>query len=329
MKNNDGSSTSAAYTRQYCIRNVWIYALVGGTVFRLIIVLLSLFLDFPSLQSNSAMAAASVNPLYTMKRVREGQFLSSLSDNFRCMNKNGGVIVGCSIWDTDHALSRLPPPLVLAAMEPLRLVSTTWQDIWIGLLLLAVDLGIAFCIYQIGCQQACVSLESKWEENLETKMDARIRPRWAWVFGIPLSPPQRPVVVEENEETDKQSSKGTEKDAKGESLIPDQVVSLNELPYIASMVYYCNPVFVVAMNMQSLQSLSYLLILLALREIGQAHARQKNNISLATFYLALACHMEVFPWVYIVPISILISQQSSGRYTIRRALFGKTRGGFY
>jgi hypothetical protein len=95
------------------------------------------------------------------------------------------------------------------------------------------------------------------------------------------------------------------------------------------MVYYCNPVFVVAMNMQSLQSLSYLLILLALREIGQAHARQKNNISLANFYLALACHMEVFPWVYIVPISILISQQSSGQYTIKRALFGKTRGVFY
>jgi hypothetical protein len=298
------------------------YALVGGAVFRLIIVLLSLFLEFPSLQSNSAMAAASVNPLYTMKRIREGQFLSSLSE-FHCMNNNGGV-VGCSIWDTEHALSRLPPPLVMAAMEPLRLVSTAWQDIWIGFLLLAVDLGIAFCIYHIGCQQACVSFESKWEEDLETRMDARIRPRWAWVFGIPLSPPQQPIVVEENEEEEKQSSEATEIDTKGESPMPDPVLYLNELPYIASMMYYCNPVFVIAMNVQSLQSLSYLLILLALREIGQAHTRQKNSISLATFYLALASYMEVFPWVYILPISILISQQSSGRYTVMRALFGKT-----
>lgn len=247
------------------------------------------------LAKTQSLTSALVNPLHTFKHLREGHFLLQLS--------------GGSFENAYTGYSFRCPPLLLAAFQPLLSVQPrAMQDILTGLLITLIELGVALCLYEVS--QRCLQMSScndPDEKRIELDMNERIWPRRAWVFGIKASSEGKEG-VNGHDRTDAASSLQS---------CPNSVFDLSVIPQMCCLFYYANPLTILASvgtNDQSFQSVFYLLLLLALREVvppieraEQQGASQSKVISipLSTFYLSFAAYAEIYPFVYLIPVSLL------------------------
>uniref|UniRef100_A0A7S4RJG0 GPI transamidase subunit PIG-U n=2 Tax=Ditylum brightwellii TaxID=49249 RepID=A0A7S4RJG0_9STRA len=239
--------------------------------------------------NNTAWKSALVDPLYTLRHLREGQSLLNL---YTITSSGGGT------FDTAYTgrLFHLPP-MILALFQPILFLESTYvQNVCFGLLLMMVDLAIAFCLYDIGCKVLVYVKHDDvflWERDLEKKMHFTIHPKRAWLFGGTEF-----MSSSSSSEKEKQEGKNTEGQLEEmneintissnkvsnktpdppahdnqhkpkEDDIPDPIMSIHDLPQMCALVYYCNPIPILAScgnESFSFQNICYLFLLLALRE---------------------------------------------------------------
>lgn len=255
------------------------------------------------LVKNQSFTSALVNPLHTFKHLREGDVLIQLS--------------GGSFENAYNGYAFRDPPILLAALQPLLLVQPqARQDILIGLFITIIDLGVALSLYEV-CKR-CLKVSSSNaddEQRLELNMHERIWPARAWVFGIKANAEKDGVHLRDSGEN------GGEATTKASSpACPKSVFNLSALPQFCCLFYYANPLTILATvgtSEKSYQNVFYLLFLLALKEVlpmAKEATERKNSpgqrvdVSLSAFYLSLACYAEIYPFVYLIPVSLLAGE---------------------
>eukprot|EP00562_Extubocellulus_spinifer_P007138 CAMPEP_0178517088 /NCGR_PEP_ID=MMETSP0696-20121128/25496_1 /TAXON_ID=265572 /ORGANISM="Extubocellulus spinifer, Strain CCMP396" /LENGTH=518 /DNA_ID=CAMNT_0020147479 /DNA_START=128 /DNA_END=1684 /DNA_ORIENTATION=- len=278
-------------------------ALAAFTVLRLALVF-DLVPSIITAQLNSPpITSALINPLYTVTQLREGNFLLDLSSTQTQVN-NTPPDIGMMLDRAYDGMAFHLPPLMLLVFRPLfaTVQSRYLQDLVIGAIFVVIDLAVALCLYDI-CRGVLLNnnARSEREINLETDMNDKIRPRRAWIFGIDPR----------------------EKDASSGKEVQPSVVTISDLPQLCCLLYYCNPISIVAScgsKAQSLQSLLYLFLLLAVREavvatnVTKASGKHRAKIAFAaSSFLALASYVELYSFVYLVPISIWIGHAHGGK----------------
>eukprot|EP00566_Odontella_aurita_P019484 CAMPEP_0113526716 /NCGR_PEP_ID=MMETSP0015_2-20120614/899_1 /TAXON_ID=2838 /ORGANISM="Odontella" /LENGTH=302 /DNA_ID=CAMNT_0000425079 /DNA_START=209 /DNA_END=1114 /DNA_ORIENTATION=+ /assembly_acc=CAM_ASM_000160 len=280
------------------------FALATFTVVRIIIVFGFIPTSLNRLLKSPSFTSALVNPVHTFKHLREGNLLIQLS--------------GGSFENAHNTYAFQSPPLLMAVFQPLLSVQPqAIQDILIGVLITLVDLGAALSLFQIS--RRCLNNYGIGEDDeswAQREMHERIRPARAWVFGIKYGSKD---TIEEKE---KDPFEREEKSKPSSQAPVKSLFDISVLPQVCCLLYYCNPVTVLASvgtNDQSFQSIFYLLFLLALREVSRgadAHKTSRGqaiNIPLSTFYLSLASYAEIYHFVYLIPVSLLAGNMLGSR----------------
>ena len=255
-----------------------------------------------------ALASALINPLYTMEHVREGIFL---------LNRPGAAAgAGSGGWNLldaayEGSVFHLPP-IILALFRPLFHViqSKLTQDIVVGILLVFVDLLVAIAIHDLALFATFGDdANSKREARLEQIMDDKIRPKRAWIFGLNAR-------SQENQT---------------EQKIQDPFVEMSDMPQICCLMYYCNPIAILATSCThapSFQGVIYMFLLIAIREsMAISAVGTKRRALRSTVFLAFASYFELYYVVYLLPMAIWIGRSNDGTQW-NRGLVGLTIGLF-
>ena len=270
------------------------------------------------LVNSPAIESALVNPIYTVKHLREGMFLLDMS--------RGTVESAYSV-----GLAFRLPPLVLAAFQLFLAERPRYVT---GLVILAVDIIISFCLYDI-CRRVLLESDERVcrEQRLESQMHERLRPKRAWFFGIGFSsefPPHKELQEENSSEPQTNAAEEIQKKIVDKVSSPSiAVVKISGMSQLCCLLYFCNPVCILAssgIHAQSLQSIFYLLPLLALREVlplGKPWQPSGHivNVPISAFYLALASYLELYHIVYLIPIVLLVAKSCGDK---KRAMKGQT-----
>lgn len=229
-----------------------------------------------------ALASALVNPLYTVEHLREGIFL---------LDRSG---VGTGLDAAYEGSVFHLPPILLALIRPLfqAIKSKAMQEIVIGALVVFVDLAVAILIYHVAVFASCGGI--KREAELEGKMDDKIRPKRAWIFGLDT--------WSNNELTEEKTQ--------------EPVVLMAAIPQLCCLVYYCNPISILVSSCTSspsFQGMINILILVAVRiAMTNDAAWAKWRALLSTLPLALAAYIEPYQVVYLIPMAIWIGRSNDG-----------------
>ena len=265
------------------------------TAIRLVLVLDLIPAALSESLASPALASALVNPLHTVHHLREGNFLLELAASAAGEGNGGGTFDQAYEGMVFHL-----PPLVLFLFRPTfaLVASKDVQDAIIGVVFAVVDLGVALTLYDLACSILLDPTDaSRREASLEAIMENRIRPMRAWVFGlVPREAGPR------------------------KEYIPAPIVEVRDLPRLCCLLYYCNPVSVLACcgtAVQSLHSLWYLAFLLSLREA----TKSAPNLPLATFFLSVVSYVELYPVVFLIPIALFIGRTRNS--CIGTSVFGQ------
>ena len=265
------------------------------TAIRLVLVLDLIPAALSESLASPALASALVNPLHTVHHLREGNFLLELAASAAGEGNGGGTFDQAYEGMVFHL-----PPLVLFLFRPTfaLVASKDVQDAIIGVVFAVVDLGVALTLYDLACSILLDPTDaSRREASLEAIMESRIRPMRAWVFGlVPREAGPR------------------------KEYIPAPIVEVRDLPRLCCLLYYCNPVSVLACcgtAVQSLHSLWYLAFLLSLREA----TKSAPNVPLATFFLSVVSYVELYPVVFLIPIALFIGR--TRKSCIGTSVFGQ------
>lgn len=253
----------------------------------------SLFLTSQWLYS-PAFLSVLVRPHETLSHLQEAQAVQALS---------GGKTLG-EIYNANHSI-RIPP-LVFAALS-------RFTDIWFStellfsLILVFVDMGIAYMLEQIG-NRLLLSLDdpkNEEEESLQRILPETIRPPYAHIF--PIYTPREPEP--DAEATQDQSA-----------MIP-----MASLPLLAAQFYYWSPFTAFPSGLyQCWQNIAPLFLVASIYESCRTH----GSVTMSTFYLAVAAHLEPHHAIMIIPIGLLLCRNDDrGSFSkvtlpISIALFG-------
>mmetsp|Transcript_7925 Transcript_7925/g.13118 ORF Transcript_7925/g.13118 Transcript_7925/m.13118 type:complete len:610 (-) Transcript_7925:970-2799(-) len=255
-----------------------------------------------------------------------------------------------SIWGEDEYRSGyraiyapgsriVAPPLVVAflgeAFAPFKSSNTL---LWIlqRLLLLIADAIGAYCIYQIGkrvYEMENDSIEAEIERDtkiceLNPKLSAvpgKLRPARGWIFGLSNQ------VMDEFVSIDEKTSAGVNGNTNGmeqqyngkhptksdqsssrKQLNREPILTLGQVPLFVSLLYFTNPVSVIANDTGSLRSIWDALALTSLYYATKPSStnskegipfKVKSASSTAT-YLALATYVDVGYAMFLVPILV-------------------------
>lgn len=257
-----------------------------------------------------ALASALINPLYTVEHVREGIFLLNRPGAAASAAAGAG---GWNLLDAAYEGSFFHlPPIILALFRPLfhAIQSKLTQDIVVGIMLVFVDLLVAIAIHDLAFYATFGDdTNSKREARLEQIMDDKIRPRRAWIFGLDAR-------SQENQT---------------EQKIQDPFVEMSDMPQICCLMYYCNPIAILATSCThspSFQGVIYMFLLIAIREsMAISTVGTKRRALRSTAFLAFASYFEPYNVVYLLPIAIWIGRSSDGTQW-NRGLVGVTIGLF-
>ena len=170
------------------------------------------------------------------------------------------------------------------------------QEILIGTLIVFVDLVVAILIYQVTVFATCGNdINTEREAELERKMDDKIRPKRAWIFGSD-------VAQSKNKST--------------EEIIQEPLVLMADLPQVCCLMYFCNPIAILVSSCTSspsFQGMLNMFILLAVRiSMASNVAKAKWRALLSSLSLALAAYIEPYHVVYLIPMAIWMSRSNDG-----------------
>eukprot|EP00985_Skeletonema_marinoi_P025667 scaffold19079_cov96-Skeletonema_marinoi.AAC.1 len=281
-----------------------------------------------------AIRASILDPVHTWDHLEEACFLLK--------NK-------VSIWGDDeyrsgyHAIyapgSRIvAPPLVVAFLgEMFAPLKSSNSLLWIvqRLLLLLADVVGAYCIYQIGKRvyemendsiEAEIERDTKICEKMNPKLSVvpeKLRPVRGWIFGLSNQVLDEVVVdktnladVNGNADEKEQQSNGKHSTKSGQSsssrqhLKREPILTLEQVPLLVSLLYFSNPVSMIANSTGSLRSIWDALALTSLYYATKPSStlskegipiKVKSVSSTATF-LALATYADVGYAMFLVPI---------------------------
>jgi len=206
-----------------------------------------------------------INPTYTLEHVREAAAIRQLSAS----GSN-------SIFADAYAGQRIHlPPLMLAAAEfVLRQIPSEWGDpsLVVAVMILLLDFSIARLLERL-TRNWLFHPGHKTEAALTLHhMDTKIRPALLHIFPV----------------------------AAGST---NSFFSFATLPGIIAMVYYANPITILAASMDGcFQNLRVWLLLHAL-VAASSSSSEKRSIVWAALTLALATYLDIHCFVFVVPVA--------------------------
>jgi hypothetical protein len=214
-----------------------------------------------------------IKPHWTLDHVKEAHAIQQLlSGNF------------VNAYQANQSI-RLPP-LVLAALSPL--LSLDNPELWLALMLLLVDFGIAYLLEAFGRQVLYGNNNSAQltkEEEIQRQLPKVIRPAFAHIFPI-------------------QRQQSTSDDDDDEPPL----FRMASLPLLAAQLYYGCPITMLASGLYyCFQTIPCLLVLLGLHE----SSRPRASYSLACFWVALACYMELHNAVFLMPVLLWLAPSTA------------------
>jgi len=317
-------------------------SLIIGLILRVVFLLTSFILDrcfhnhsFKVLP-NQALASAICNVNYTLQNLREGIFLA------KQLNGGNGVIYGAGayscLYESDHSTFFHLPPLLLVLPGELILFITKVpfvQDLLFSLFMIMIDLALALALYELAerllllkppdLKKDDTHTESNLRKNvilseeiLEQRMNSRIRPPKAWVFGITFLSDKSTVGLNNN-------NLGREFDVIATTNVHDEkdaIISMSNIPKACCIYFFLNPISILtscSKEMISFQNLLSYFLVLAFLEVNRKPKKDGNNrkgstshLRRAMLYLSIVSYVEIYHVVFLVPI-ILMANNSTDR----------------
>ena len=168
-------------------------------------------------------------------------------------------------------------------------------------LVLAADVIGAICIFNLGkaiLQSEIEESKLEYQTSSNGKNDLLIpgvlRPERGWIFGLPSKIPREEGAGEFNE-------------THGRAAHKRPILSIQQMPVIASALYLLNPVSALA-AMKSLRSLWDMLLLIsfyyAVHPILNVGTNSSKTGAKCAFFLSLAAYFDIAYGVFLVPILI-------------------------
>ena len=287
-----------------------------------------------------ALGAAILDPTHTWNHLEEACFWLDNSPSLWTLTN--GSDISSSSSDGYSAIYTpgtriVAPPLVVAFLgESLvcpKKSSLLLKAIRTLILLIADGVG-AYCIYHLG--KRILDMENRSNEadmerrtklsyfgsgekfNDDLVIPGILRPARGWVFDLPskVLPPEECVDGVENNSAsdDDRTQKGEGRN--GNSAIPfntmdrEPIINMDQLPIITSLIYFCNPVSMLANATGSLRSLWDAILLLSFYYATmQPTTISKEGIPMkipsatkVSICLALATYADVGYAIFILPI---------------------------
>eukprot|EP00574_Skeletonema_japonicum_P009606 CAMPEP_0201737540 /NCGR_PEP_ID=MMETSP0593-20130828/42634_1 /ASSEMBLY_ACC=CAM_ASM_000672 /TAXON_ID=267983 /ORGANISM="Skeletonema japonicum, Strain CCMP2506" /LENGTH=586 /DNA_ID=CAMNT_0048231533 /DNA_START=77 /DNA_END=1833 /DNA_ORIENTATION=+ len=280
-----------------------------------------------------AIRASILDPVHTWDHLEEACFL--------LQNK-------VSIWGDDEYRSGyraiyapgsriVAPPLVVAFLgELFAPLKSSDALFWIlqRLLLLVADIIGAYCIYQIGKRVYVMendSIEAEIERdtknckmnlNLSSVVPEKIRPARGWIFGLSNQVLDDFIADEKSPADASGNANGMEQQKNGKHLTKldqsssrqhlnrEPILTLGQVPLLVSLLYFSNPVSMIANSTGSLRSIWDALALTSLYYATKPPSTNSKegipikveSASSAATYLALATYVDVGYATLLVPI---------------------------
>jgi len=281
-----------------------------------------------------AIRASILDPVHTWDHLEEACFLLKNS---------------VTVWGDEYGQSRtgyraiyapgsriVAPPLVVAFLgetfAPFK-SSNILLFIFQRLLLLLADAIGAYCIYHIGKRvyemendstEAEIERDTKFCE-MNPKLSVvpeKLRPVRGWIFGLSTQVLDDDVVDEKSPADANGNTDGTEQNNGNHHTKIDQsssrqhhqhrdpILTLDQVPLLVSLLYFSNPLSMIANHTGSLRSLWDALVLISLyyatkpsRTISKEGIPIKvKSVSSTATFLALATYADVGYVVFLVPI---------------------------
>lgn len=294
-----------------------------------------------------ALNAAILDPVHTWDHLQEACFWVENSpslwtdDSRGSVDGGGDVGVGYSAIYTPGTRIVAPPLVVAFLGETLVCPGYTFLGVIRKLLLLIADGIGAYCIYHLGkriFEVEKMSNEAEMERHTELsesnkdgegKVDddliipGTLRPARGWIVGLPskILPPEEcliDVAVNGTSTDDKKQKEGDENDdstknidtTSSSSLDREPILTLDQFPIVTSLLYFCNPISMLANATGSLRSLWDALMLLSFYYATMPPTSiTKEGIPIkipsatkAAISLALATYADAGYAVFLLPI---------------------------
>lgn len=204
-----------------------------------------------------------VRPHQTLSHLQEARAVQALSSR----NMTG-------IYATNNTI-RISP-LVLKALDPI--LDTKHPAIWLGILLLVVDLCAALLLERLARRRLLDSDGNSRlveEEKRQAVLPEVIRPPYSHIFPIYRD------------------------DTFVGAGVAAPRIAMSSIPAWMALLYYASPFVVLpAVLYTSWQNLVYMFLLASFYE----SCRRSGSASLATFYLSIAAYMEPFMCLFLIPV---------------------------
>ncbi|GKZ00914.1 hypothetical protein MPSEU_001042900 [Mayamaea pseudoterrestris] len=237
--------------------------------------------DVSTVIQNPVLSSVLVDPVFTVKHVREALAIQSLTGHpySTITFRDAYAIPG-----TIHL-----PPLLLAVCE-LVFVQVDAENkigqLKRGLLLIIIDLLVARSLELIAKSAICrLDAANNWEESLQQKIPHILQAPLLHVFGL-------------HTETKSDSSQ--------------PLLHLSDLPRFVSQLYYASPIVMLATAKGSFQNLETLFIVQALAQ----SALSTGSVVSSAMWLALATYMNIHCVIMLIPIAIWMHRRSKQDATL-------------
>jgi len=301
------------------------------------------------------MGAAILDPVHTWDHLEEACFWLTNSPSL-WTDSWGGNDVGAGYNAIYTPGTRVvAPPLVVAFLgEMLVCPGSTLLGVIQKLLLLIADAIGAFCIYHLGKRIFEMENRSNEEEmerhtqregkgNNDLVVPGILRPERGWIFGLSskIIPPEEVLTdgaLNGTSTDDNQQKENGKHDDNANpinttispSLAREPILTLDKLSIVSALLYYCNPISMLANATGSIRSIWDALLLLSFYYATMPPTKiTKEGIPIkipsatkAILSLALATYADVGYGVFLLPIllwrGLLLGDSANTRATIRR-----------
>lgn len=274
---------------------------LAATVVRLMFIFDVVPPDWGKWLGSVALASMLTNPVNTFQHVGEATAMRALFAPHRFV-------------DAYHGSQIRLPPLLLVFLESIEkffavvLSPARQKQIGQGLLLLIVDLCIAWTLERVAMELIDRNQSDPWEAEIEKRMPEQIRPKLAHLYGG-ISKSTQCLSLSDNKEdtTVSNVSSKTEKEDQGPGSSTKKndeeketpLFCTEDVPFLVTALYYANPVVVLASHVcGSFQNLRTLLVLSALLQSCQTSG---GSMAFAAFFLSLATYVDLPSAVFLIP----------------------------
>ncbi|KAG7362660.1 GPI transamidase subunit PIG-U-domain containing protein [Nitzschia inconspicua] len=280
-KKKKPTSTSVSRSQESLWMSPFIVSII---LLRLFLITLPNFYHPVSWVYQPSLLSVLVRPRQSLLHLREARAIQCLMTEASCYNNNNNnnntnnVVLRGSAYLANHSI-RIPP-LLLFLLLPL-LDATTHPELWMSLILLLVDLAIAYLLEKV-CENVLIGMsksqQTRQEEQRQRLLPEVIQPPLAHIFPI-------------------YSDADTTRTGTTQSLIP-----MSTIPRMAALLYFGSPFTILPASLyQCWQNLPMLFVLASIYQASCGTGYYVVSSSL----LAVAVYLEPYCMVYSIPAIVL------------------------